>query len=61
MVKECWTKKFFQQKMNYTHFNPCQPHWNLADMPEHYTYSSAKFYETGVQSDVYVTHYTDVF
>jgi len=28
MVKECWTKKFFRQKLNYIHFNPCQPHWN---------------------------------
>jgi putative transposase len=34
MVKECWTKKFFRQKLNYIHFNPCQPHWNLATSPE---------------------------
>ncbi|MGN6532883.1 MAG: transposase [Ginsengibacter sp.] len=38
MVKECWTKKFFQQKFNYTHFNPCQSHWNLAEKPEDYKY-----------------------
>jgi len=24
MVKECWTEKFFRQKLNYTHFNPCR-------------------------------------
>jgi len=22
MIKECWTKNFFRQKLNYTHFNP---------------------------------------
>ncbi len=36
MFKECWSKKFFQQKLNYIHFNPCQPHWNLAASPEEY-------------------------
>lgn len=59
MVKECWTKKFFQQKMNYTHFNPCQSHWNLADRSEHYTYSSAKFYETGVKNFAFLTHFNE--
>ncbi len=43
MVKECWTKKFFQQKLNYIHFNPCQPHWNVAASPEEYKWSSAMF------------------
>lgn len=50
MVKECWTKKFFRQKLNYIHFNPCQPHWNLARVPEEYKWSSANFYETGIKS-----------
>ena len=59
MVKECWTKKFFQQKLNYTHFNPCQPHWGLADKPEDYKYSSAKFYETGIKDFDFLTHFND--
>ena len=38
------------EKSNYIHFNPCQPHWNLTDVPENYKYSSAKFYETGIKN-----------
>ena len=36
MVKECWTKKFFRQKLNCLHFDPYQPHWNLASSLEKY-------------------------
>ena len=59
MIKECWTGKFFRQKLNYTHFNPCQLHWNLADVPENYGYSSAKFYETGIRNFTFLTHFND--
>ena len=59
MVKECWTKKFFQQKLNYIHFNPCQPHWNLATSPEEYKWSSARFYETGIKDFDWLTHFND--
>ena len=59
MIKECWTEKFFRQKLNYTHFNPCQPHWNLADVPENYRYSSAKFYETGIKEFSFLTHFNN--
>jgi hypothetical protein len=59
MVKECWIKKFFQQKFNYTHFNPCQPHWNLAEKPGDYKYSSARFYETGIKEFTFLTHFNE--
>jgi len=59
MVKECWTKKFFRQKLNYIHFNPCQPHWNLAGVPEEYKWSSANFYETGLKEFSWLTHFND--
>ncbi len=59
MIKECWTKNFFRQKLNYTHFNPCQPHWNLADVPENYKYSSARFYETGIKNFAFLTHFNN--
>ena len=59
MVKECWTKKFFRQKLNYIHFNPCQPHWNLARTPEEYKWSSANFYETGTKEFSWLTHFND--
>lgn len=44
MVKECWTKAFFKQKLNYIHYNPCQQHWNLSALPEDYKWPSASFY-----------------
>ena len=59
MIKECCTKEFFRQKFNYTHFNPCQPHWNLVDKPENYKYSSARFYETGVKDFAFLTHFNE--
>ncbi len=48
-IKECFTEKFIRQKLNYIHFNPCAGKWNLADCPENYIQSSAKYYGTGVQ------------
>jgi putative transposase len=59
MAKECWTKKFFRQKLNYIHFNPYQPHWNLARSPEQYKWSSANFYETGIKNFNFLTHFND--
>ena len=59
MVKECWTKNFFRQKLNYIHFNPCQPHWNLAISPEEYKWSSVNFYEKGVKDFIWLTHFND--
>jgi REP element-mobilizing transposase RayT len=38
------SEKFFLEKLNYIHNNPCQEKWNLADCPEHYKYSSAGNY-----------------
>jgi len=39
------TEKFFKQKLEYVHNNPCQPHWNLAQHPTEYRYSSARYYD----------------
>jgi hypothetical protein len=38
---------FLRQKVEYTHNNPCQPHWQLAAKPEEYVWSSAGFYLAG--------------
>ena len=43
-AKEVFTPAFLHQKMTYVHNNPCQPHWNLAERPEAYIWSSASFY-----------------
>ncbi len=31
--KECFTKKFIEQKLDYIHWNPCTGKWNLAAKP----------------------------
>ena len=47
--KECFTKKFILQKLDYIHWNPCTGKWNLAACPEDYAHSSARFYYKGLQ------------
>jgi REP element-mobilizing transposase RayT len=45
-AKDIFSSDFLQQKMDYIHHNPCQPHWNLSKIPEDYIWSSARFYFT---------------
>lgn len=52
-----FNKKMFQQKLDYIHQNPLQTHWNLAETPENYKYSSAKFYETGIDEFNFLKDY----
>ena len=40
-------KKMAGEKLDYMHYNPMQPHWQLCKEPADYRFSSAKFYETG--------------
>jgi REP element-mobilizing transposase RayT len=58
-VKECWSEMFFEQKLDYILNNPLQPHWNLADLPERYFWSSASFYIDGKNSFDFITHYKE--
>src|SRR5215218_1423985 len=44
MSIDLYSDKFFQQKLQYIHANPCQPKWMLALNPFEYPYSSALFY-----------------
>ena len=39
-----FTPDFLEQKLTYIHNNPVQLHWQLADTPEEYPWSSARFY-----------------
>ncbi len=50
-----------EQKLEYIHTNPLQERWNLANRPEQYYWSSAKFYEHGVDKFGFLTHYSDRF
>jgi len=42
--RDVFSSEFLQQKMDYIHWNPCQPQWKLAENPEEYLWSSARFY-----------------
>jgi len=48
-----------EQKLDYIHYNPLQEHWNLATTPENYYWSSAKYYEEGIDDFNFLTHYKD--
>jgi len=54
---EIYSEKIFEQKLNYIHNNPLQPKWNLAEKPVDYKYSSAKFYEEGIDEFGILTSY----
>ncbi len=52
---ELYHEKVFLQKLNYLHANPVKA--GLCSYPEEYKYSSARFYETGVDEWSILTHY----
>jgi REP element-mobilizing transposase RayT len=58
--KNCRSKGFLLQKLNYIHNNPCQERWQLTKSPAEYIHSSAKFYQTGKQGIYPVTHYDEL-
>ena len=39
-----------RQKLDYMHYNPLQPHWELASDAVSYPFSSCKYYEEGEES-----------
>jgi putative transposase len=43
---DLYSEKFFRQKLEYVHMNPVRA--GLCALPEEYLYSSATFYETGI-------------
>jgi putative transposase len=54
---ELRTHKVFRQKLDYIHRNPVRA--GLCKLPEEYKYSSALFYETGIDNWGFLTHYRD--
>lgn len=56
-----YSKEMAIQKLDYTHFNPCQPHWNLCDSPENYGFSSYRFYEYGIDEYNILKNIMEVF
>ena len=43
-ARDIYSIEFLQQKMDYIHYNPCQPQWKLVELPEEYLWSTAGFY-----------------
>ena len=43
-AKNVHSPAFLRQKLDYVHQNPVQPQWQLAELPEEYVWSSARFY-----------------
>lgn len=58
--KECWTEKFFIQKLDYMHSNPIKGKWKLVKQYWDYTHSSAQYYVTGKQGYYPVTHFGEL-
>ncbi|MES2774784.1 MAG: transposase [Bacteroidota bacterium] len=52
---ELRTRSVFEQKFLYIHYNPVKA--GLCALPEEYYYSSAKFYETGVDNFGFLTRW----
>jgi len=50
-----------EQKIEYIHLNPLQERWSLADRPENYKWSSARFYEEEIDDFGFITHYLERF
>jgi putative transposase len=50
-----------EQKLDYIHLNPLQEHWNLVSKPQDYKWSSARFYETGIDEFNIITDYRERF
>jgi putative transposase len=48
-----------EQKLDYIHLNPLQEKWNLVKYPEDYPWSSARFYETGIDEFGILTDYRE--
>ena len=54
---ELRTHEIFIQKLEYIHRNPVRA--GLCEVPENYKYSSARFYEIGIDNWGFLTHYKD--
>ena len=49
------------QKLQYIHFNSVTSKWKLSKDDLHYHYSSARFYETGIDDFSFLTNLIKVF
>ena len=52
---ELFTAVVFHQKLNYLYYNPVKA--TLCNLPEDYYFSSALFYEKGIDHFGFIEHY----
>jgi len=55
-----WSAWMIWQKINYIHSNPLNAKWKLAAEPQHYKFSSAKFYYEGIDEWGFLENYLNV-
>ncbi|UAY50624.1 transposase [Ferruginibacter albus] len=58
---EIWSREVAKQKLNYIHNNPVSGKWQLAKNDISYYYSSAKFYEDGIDEFGFLNNLFKVF
>lgn len=59
LVVELYSRKVFEQKLDYIHRNPVQGKWNLSETDIDYKYSSIRFYEESELVIPFLSHYMD--
>ena len=58
---EIYSKEIAKQKLNYIHFNPVSGKWQLSKNDLDYYYSSARFYETGIDEFGFLKNLFETF
>jgi REP element-mobilizing transposase RayT len=58
-AKDCHSREFIFQKLEYMHHNPVSKKWQLVNDFADYEYSSASFYEKGIKKYEKLMHIND--
>jgi uncharacterized protein YeeX (DUF496 family) len=60
-AKECRSREFIMQKLEYIHKNPVSKRWQLVNDFSEYEHSSAGFYEKGIKRYDNLLHVAEVW
>jgi hypothetical protein len=60
-AKECRSREFILQKLDYIHKNPVSKRWQLVSDFTEYPHSSASFYEKGIKRYDKLPHVAEVW
>ena len=58
-AKDCYSREFIFQKLDYMHHNPVSKKWQLVNDFAEYEFSSASFYEKGIKKYEKLVHIND--